>query len=194
MSNSWRPERPTHDMADVLLSLKHAVLRTSPDPLQMQSQAQNYNHPQASLSYTVHPQILVSPNHQSQAQNVNYNSMGYYDNQCNGPHGPSQPPPPSLYPSMSVNVSMNMTMHGYGSDGTVPVQCSQVNEYYLLTFFGCVSGDFCIGSSEILNVFCLCHAVANAKCAAVGECIVSADIAQSWSLCQRCYVFVYGWF
>lgn len=114
-------------MADVLLSLKHAVLRTSPDPQQMQGQGQNYNHPQASLSYTVHPQILVSPTHQSQQQNSQYSSIGYYENQCNGQHAP----PPPIYPSMSVNVSMNMTMHGYGADGSVPMQCSQVNEPHL---------------------------------------------------------------
>ncbi|XP_062127083.1 protein glass [Drosophila sulfurigaster albostrigata] len=36
---------------------------------------------------------------------------------------------PPMYPSMSVNVSMNMTMHhGYGADGSaVPMQCSQMN-------------------------------------------------------------------
>lgn len=117
-----RTERPSHDMADVLLSLKHAVLKPSPDPHQMQSQ--NYNHPQASLSYTVHPQILMSPT-QSQAQTSNYNSMNYYENQCSGQH--QHVSPPSMYPSMSVNVSMNMTMHGYGSD-TVPMQCSQVKK------------------------------------------------------------------
>lgn len=34
----------------------------------------------------------------------------------------------ALYPSMSVNVSMNMTMHGYGAtDATMPMQCSQVS-------------------------------------------------------------------
>ncbi|XP_073814987.1 glass [Musca autumnalis] len=33
----------------------------------------------------------------------------------------------ALYPSMSVNVSMNMTMHGYGAtDATMPMQCSQM--------------------------------------------------------------------
>lgn len=37
-------------------------------------------------------------------------------------------PPPPMYPSMSVNVSMNMTMHGYGAEGTVPMQCSQVGD------------------------------------------------------------------
>ncbi|TDG49057.1 hypothetical protein AWZ03_004542 [Drosophila navojoa] len=36
---------------------------------------------------------------------------------------------PPMYPSMSVNVSMNMTMHhGYGADaGAVPMPCSQMN-------------------------------------------------------------------
>lgn len=110
-------------MADVLLSLKHAVLKPSSDPQQMQTQAQNYNHPtQASLSYTVHPQILLSPG-QSQTQSNNCNSMTYYDNQCNNQH--QHVSAPAMYPSMSVNVSMNMTMHGYGSD-SVPMQCSQV--------------------------------------------------------------------
>ncbi|KAJ6637949.1 Protein glass [Pseudolycoriella hygida] len=115
-------ERPTHDMADVLLSLKHAVLKPSPEPQQMQSQTQAYghsHHPQASLSYTVHPQMLVSPSHQSQLQNSNYGSSSYYDAAC-GQH------PPPIYPSMSVNVSMNMTMHGYGAEAGVPMQCSQM--------------------------------------------------------------------
>ncbi|XP_036323348.1 protein glass [Rhagoletis pomonella] len=40
--------------------------------------------------------------------------------------GAAAPPPPPMYPSMSVNVSMNMTMHGYGAEGTVPMQCSQM--------------------------------------------------------------------
>ena len=120
-----RSERPTHDMADVLLSLKHAVLKPSPDPQQMHSQSQSYghSHPQASLSYTVHPQMLVSPNHQAQGQSSAYGQSNavYYDSPC----GQSHPPP--MYPSMSVNVSMNMTMHGYGAEATVPMQCSQVN-------------------------------------------------------------------
>lgn len=113
-----RPERPTHDVADVLLSLKHAVLKPSPDPQQMQNQSQNYASPQASLSYTVHPQMLVSPSHQSQNQCSTYSPTNYYESPC------SQHAPP-MYPSMSVNVSMNMTMHGYGADGSVPMQCSQ---------------------------------------------------------------------
>ncbi|XP_067632862.1 protein glass [Eurosta solidaginis] len=40
--------------------------------------------------------------------------------------GSQLPPPPPMYPSMSVNVSMNMTMHGYGADGAMPMQCSQM--------------------------------------------------------------------
>lgn len=118
-----RPERPTHDVADVLLSLKNAVLKPgveshSCQPLQS---AQNYGTSPNGLSYTVHhPQILLSPSphhhyyqcHQNQAQN-GYSSNGYYD---------SSPSCSGHYPSMSVNVSMNMTMHGY-SEGP----CSQVN-------------------------------------------------------------------
>lgn len=128
-----RSERPTHDMADVLLSLKHAVLKPSPEPQQMQSQSQPYglpHHPQASLSYTVHPQMLVSPSHQSQVQNSNYSSSSYYDSAC-GQH------PPSIYPSMSVNVSMNMTMHGYGAEASVPMQCSQVQTTFRLILRQC---------------------------------------------------------
>lgn len=33
---------------------------------------------------------------------------------------------PPIYPSMSVNVSMNMTMHGYPNGPDVPMQCSQM--------------------------------------------------------------------
>lgn len=116
----FRPERPTHDVADVLLSLKHAVLKPNSDPQQMQHQSQNYTPPHASLSYTVHPQMLVSPNHQTQNQCPTYNPTNYYESSCN------QHAPPPIYPSMSVNVSMNMTMHGYGTEGSVPMQCSQV--------------------------------------------------------------------
>lgn len=123
-----RPERPTHDVADVLLSLKNAVLKPGAEShschqsSSLQS-AGNYGTSPNGLSYTVHhPQILLSPSshhhyyqcHQNQAQN-GYGSNGYYDNgaSCAGHQH---------YPSMSVNVSMNMTMHGYG-DGP----CSQVN-------------------------------------------------------------------
>lgn len=121
-----RPERPTHDVADVLLSLKNAVLKPGADnhpchqSASLQS-AQNYGTSPNGLSYTVHhPQILLSPSphhhyyqcHQNQAQN-GYASNGYYE---------SSPSCSGHYPSMSVNVSMNMTMHGYSE-----VPCSQVS-------------------------------------------------------------------
>lgn len=66
--------------------------------------------------------MLVSPTHQSQNQGASYTSSNYYESQC------SQHAPP-MYPSMSVNVSMNMTMHGYGADASVPMQCSQVKDF-----------------------------------------------------------------
>ncbi|XP_018785585.1 PREDICTED: protein glass [Bactrocera latifrons] len=101
-------------------------------------------------------QMLVSPggqvshHTQSQTQSTPHgNSLSssgtptscYYDPSSSGMLGGSAsvgntcsqhintsvaPPPPPMYPSMSVNVSMNMTMHGYGAEGTVPMQCSQM--------------------------------------------------------------------
>nr|XP_040222057.2 protein glass-like isoform X1 [Anopheles coluzzii] len=125
-----RPERPTHDVADVLLSLKHAVLKQSPDPPPI-GQGQSFATPQASLSYTVHPQMLLSPaSHHGHGSHAHYNQMpsqtgapystNYYDSSC------AQHSAPPMYPSMSVNVSMNMTMHGYGAEASVPMQCSQM--------------------------------------------------------------------
>jgi len=123
-----RPERPTHDVADVLLSLKNAVLKPNAESHpchqsgQLQSPQSSYGSQAANgLSYTVHhPQILLSPSshhhyyqcHQNQSQSSYNTNNGYYDPSC-----------PGHYPSMSVNVSMNMTMHGYPSD----VSCSQWN-------------------------------------------------------------------
>lgn len=115
-------------MADVLLSLKNAVLKPSPEQhgchqSNSSQSSQNYGSNSNSLSYTVHhPQILLSPSshhhyyqcHQNQAQN-GYAS-NYYDSSASCAGHP--------YPSMSVNVSMNMTMHGYGSDNGL--SCSQV--------------------------------------------------------------------
>lgn len=113
-----RPERPTHDVADVLLSLKNAVLKPNGEPHSCHQNSPSNTTPQTgygpspsngSLSYTVHhPQILLSPSshhhyyqcHQNQPQG-GYNSNGYYDSSCPGHHN---------YPSMSVNVSMNMNM------------------------------------------------------------------------------------
>lgn len=131
-ANYSRPERPTHDVADVLLSLKNAVLKPNaePHPCHQTSSIPTSQSPygsssNGSLSYTVHhPQILLSPTphhhyyqcHQNQTQN-NYNPTGgYYD--------PATCPAHQHYPSMSVNVSMNMnmTMHGYPPE----VPCSQM--------------------------------------------------------------------
>ncbi|KAL7020616.1 hypothetical protein ACKWTF_011591 [Chironomus riparius] len=117
-----RPERPTHDVADVLLSLKNAVLKPNAEsyPCHQTNQLQSPQSPYGA-SYTVHhPQILLSPSshhhyyqcHQNQSQSSYNTNNGYYDPTC-----------PGHYPSMSVNVSMNMTMHGYPSD----VSCSQWN-------------------------------------------------------------------
>lgn len=112
-----RPERPTHDVADVLLSLKNAVLKPNGEPHSCH-QTSPSSTPQSSygtsasngsLSYTVHhPQILLSPSshhhyyqcHQNQPQG-GYNSSGYYDSSCPGHQH---------YGAMSVNVSMNMNM------------------------------------------------------------------------------------
>jgi glass len=124
---------PTHDVADVLLSLKNAVLKPNGEThsclqngANQVSQAGYGSASNGSLSYTVHhPQILLSPSshhhhyypcHQNQSQN-SYAPSSYYDSQASCPGH-------QHYPSMSVNVqmNMNMTMHGY-ADGP----CSQVN-------------------------------------------------------------------
>lgn len=130
-----RPERPTHDVADVLLSLKNAVLKPNGEPHSCHQNSSvippsqsNYGTAASSsasngaLSYTVHhPQILLSPSshhhyyqcHQNQSQAA-YNSPTYYDSSCPGHQH---------YPSMSVNVSMNMNMTMHASyDGP----CSQM--------------------------------------------------------------------
>lgn len=121
---SFKSERAGHDVADVLLSLKHSGVIKPQESLanQYTNNQNNYQTPQASLSYTVHPQMLVSPQ-SSQGQNVPpFSASNYYE-----PSGCSVQHPP-LYPSMSVNVSMNMTMHGYpgGNGPEVPMQCSQM--------------------------------------------------------------------
>uniref|UniRef100_A0A8D8YX50 Protein glass n=1 Tax=Cacopsylla melanoneura TaxID=428564 RepID=A0A8D8YX50_9HEMI len=118
-----------HDMADVLLSLKHAVVHpgqlTPPlygdpgPPYQTMGPTQQF--PTASLSYTVHPHqmVSVSPN------GTNY-SQGQYgctmDTQWGGPHPHHQP----MFPSMSVNVSMNMTMHPTYANTMDPMGCGQM--------------------------------------------------------------------
>ncbi|KAG5671856.1 hypothetical protein PVAND_002029 [Polypedilum vanderplanki] len=118
-----RPERQTHDVADVLLSLKNAVLKPNGEPhpchqtSSLQASQNSYgNSSNGALSYTVHhPQILLSPSshhhyyqcHQNQSQGSYNSSNSYYDS--------SSCPAHNHYPSMSLNVSMNMnmTMHDY---------------------------------------------------------------------------------
>ncbi|XP_060528330.1 protein glass-like [Cylas formicarius] len=80
-------KQPTSDVADVLLSLKHAVVYPSPTE-KCDSQP-----------HVCHSQVLLSPS--------GYAGSSLYDQNY------GLPQQPSIFPSMSVNVSMNMTMHGY---------------------------------------------------------------------------------
>ncbi|XP_034238442.1 protein glass-like [Thrips palmi] len=148
------------DVTDVLLQLKHAVVHPGPlspsssfyssspyssapystsystpysssystpyAPLQQPT----YSGPSASLSYTVHPQMMSSspssgyggsasfcsgaPLHQMHHQMEP--SVGSSGSLAGGPGGLASSlgsPTHNVFPSMSVNVSMNMTMHGY---------------------------------------------------------------------------------
>lgn len=96
-----RENKPTSDMADVLLSLKHAVVHPG-QPERYDAQQQFY-----------HPQVLLSP--------------GGYPGICDQNFAQHQAP---MFPSMSVNVSMNMTMHGYHPNSNYPaaaeIACPQV--------------------------------------------------------------------
>jgi hypothetical protein len=67
------------------------------------------------LSPASHHHHIHHHHYQNQAQNVSYASAGYYDNAsaCSGQH--------QHYPSMSVNVSMNMQWNPNAMD-----HCSQV--------------------------------------------------------------------
>lgn len=91
-------------MADVLLSLKHAVVHPG------QSPTEKYD-----TQHLYHPQMLLSPG-------------GYSGGFCDQTFGQQ----PTMFPSMSVNVSMNMTMHGYHPNNacgysTGDIGCPQVN-------------------------------------------------------------------
>ncbi|KAI4461917.1 zinc finger protein [Holotrichia oblita] len=91
------------DMADVLLSLKHAVVHPGQqiNPEKYETQQPLY-----------HPQVLLSPS-------------GYTGGICEQSFAQQ----PAMFPSMSVNVSMNMTMHGYHPNSSYPtteVTCPQV--------------------------------------------------------------------
>ncbi|KAE8740571.1 hypothetical protein FOCC_FOCC013904, partial [Frankliniella occidentalis] len=76
-------------------------------------QQSSYSGPSASLSYTVHPQMhhQMEPGVGSTAPL----SGGAPSGLGGGTGASSWPPAPThnVFPSMSVNVSMNMTMHGY---------------------------------------------------------------------------------
>uniref|UniRef100_T1IIQ5 Protein glass n=1 Tax=Strigamia maritima TaxID=126957 RepID=T1IIQ5_STRMM len=113
----YKTEKPSHDVADVLLSLKHAVVHPnlqipipplspmsaySPYQTQGSSSAQ---HGPGSISYSVHqPQMIPSvqynqyPNCLDSSPPHHHSAQGGNNNNGN------------VFPSMSVNVSMNMTM------------------------------------------------------------------------------------
>lgn len=96
------PNKQPSDVADVLLSLKHAVVHPGQSPTD-KFEAQHY-----------HPQMLLSPG-------------GYSGGFCDQSFTQQAP----MFPSMSVNVSMNMTMHGYHPNNgcgysTTDLSCPQV--------------------------------------------------------------------
>ncbi|XP_039299721.1 protein glass [Nilaparvata lugens] len=108
--------------ADVLLSLKHAVVHPSAGGLQSPGGSHHHHYAappppppsQASLSYTVHPHqmaVSMSPGGGGGC----YGAQGGAQFGCDqmSPMAQAPPAPPYQFPSMSVNVSMNMTMHGY---------------------------------------------------------------------------------
>lgn len=95
--------KPCGDMADVLMSLKHTV----PTP-QSSVDEQHQQHDQA---------YGLSTNHNDDSQPlIDYGGSSYGDQTCwttlGGGHQQQQVQQ-HQFPSMSVNVSMNMTMHGY---------------------------------------------------------------------------------
>lgn len=93
--------KPSSDVADVLLSLKHAVIHPGQSPTEKYDQQHLY-----------HPQMLLSPG-------------GYTSSLCDQSFAQQTP----MFPSMSVNVSMNMTMHGYHPNtgySTTDISCPQV--------------------------------------------------------------------
>ncbi|XP_022211434.1 protein glass [Drosophila obscura] len=95
---------------------------------------QSQHQPQHQHHQHLHSQQVQSqPSHGGNTllQGSSSNGGGPGSGSCYYEAGPSAPTAAAaMYPSMSVNVSMNMTMHhGYGAaDGTgVPMQCSQMN-------------------------------------------------------------------
>lgn len=97
-------KQSSSDMADVLLSLKDAVVHPG------QSPTDKYE-----AQHVYHPQMLLSPG-------------GYSGGFCEQTFSQQTP----IFPSMSVNVSMNMTMHGYHSNNgcgysATDISCPQVS-------------------------------------------------------------------
>ncbi|CAH0555877.1 unnamed protein product [Brassicogethes aeneus] len=98
----FRENKPTGDVADVLLSLKHAVVHPGQSPSDKYESQQNLHH----------SQMLLSPG-------------SAYGGICDQAFAQQTP----MFPSMSVNVSMNMTMHGYHPNSGYPsgdIACPQV--------------------------------------------------------------------
>lgn len=102
MSTGFREtKQQSSDVADVLLSLKHAVVHPG----------QTFNDKYDTQQHIYHPQVVLSPNGYSTIQDQTFTQQA------------------PIFPSMSVNVSMNMTMHGYHPTTNYPtteIQCPQV--------------------------------------------------------------------
>lgn len=99
--------------------------QSSGHPHQLQSQ-----HMQQALTQASHGgNALHNHNHNSTSTNGPGGSGSGAGSACYYEAASNAASAPPMYPSMSVNVSMNMTMHhGYGADGgAVPMQCSQMN-------------------------------------------------------------------
>nr|CAA33450.1 glass protein [Drosophila melanogaster]prf//1512312A glass gene [Drosophila sp. (in: flies)] len=102
---------------------------------QMHSQHQQHQHQQSQVQAShVGNSLLQSSGGNNIGSNGSAGGVAnaascYYETSA-GTAAPPPPPAAAMYPSMSVNVSMNMTMHhGYGAGdaGGVPMQCSQMN-------------------------------------------------------------------
>ncbi|KAH8382347.1 hypothetical protein KR009_002967, partial [Drosophila setifemur] len=125
-----------------------ASLSYTVHPHQMLISPSGNSHHNHNQMHSHHQQQHHHQQQQQQSQNqassllqTNVNSSGsngsgssatcYYESATGNPPPPPPPPATAMYPSMSLNVSMNMTMHhGYGAadgSGTLPMQCSQMN-------------------------------------------------------------------
>ncbi|KAK7586135.1 hypothetical protein V9T40_004011 [Parthenolecanium corni] len=138
--NSTTEIKQPHDMADVLLSLKHAIVHpgqlsptfSPPNYYQSPTQCAFSTGPSASLSCTVYPHQVPSLsddlescdtiNNQQYSQYISNLPEQITSPGCNGNTLTwSTSHSPSFLPGMSVNVSMNMTMQGYPPSTSTPV-------------------------------------------------------------------------